>query len=78
MLDRSVSAGQECAAATRIASRNGARLSSCRLSLGADGRSGTVVVRVVATVQLPLVGESTVFAASAPAGRVPASSPLSR
>jgi secretion/DNA translocation related TadE-like protein len=52
----------ECAAAARIAAANGARLTSCHLSLHPDGRSGTVVVGVIATLRLPVVGSRSVHA----------------
>jgi secretion/DNA translocation related TadE-like protein len=60
-----------CAAARRIAAANGSRLTSCRLSLGADGRSGEVVVAVAAAVRLPVIGVRSVRA-TARAARLPA------
>lgn len=60
-----------CVDAATTASRNGARLRSCRPALAADGRSGSVAVRVSLRVVLPVVGERTVLA-SARAGRLPA------
>jgi secretion/DNA translocation related TadE-like protein len=64
-----------CVAAARIARGNGARLRSCRLRLGTDGRSGSVVVRVELPVRLPIIGRRTVLA-SARAARLPATCPL--
>jgi secretion/DNA translocation related TadE-like protein len=60
-----------CAAARQIASADGAELGRCRIALDADGRSGTVTVRVRANVHLPVVGARTVTA-SARAGRLKA------
>lgn len=60
-----------CAVAARLALRDGVVLRSCQLALAADGRSGTVAVRVALAVRLPLVGSRTVDA-SARAGRLPA------
>lgn len=60
-----------CGAAARDAARNGARLTSCRLTLAADGRSGTVTVRVSYVARLPLAGTRAVTA-SARAARLPA------
>lgn len=60
-----------CAVAARIAARNGARLVSCQLSSGPDGRSGTVLVRVEYRVRLPIVGGKEVTA-TARAARLPA------
>lgn len=60
-----------CAAARAIAVANQAEVSACTTNLGADGRSGTVLVRVSASVRLPLVGGRTV-GASARAARLPA------
>lgn len=65
--------GDPCAAAGTVASANGARLRSCVVSLDAGGRSGTVRVRVVSTVRLPVVGAQPV-SARARAGRLPAES----
>jgi secretion/DNA translocation related TadE-like protein len=62
---------RSCAAARRIAARNGVQLRSCRLSLDPSGRSGTVVVSVALHVQLPVVGADAVTA-SARAARLPA------
>jgi secretion/DNA translocation related TadE-like protein len=59
-----------CAAAERIAERNGARLRSCHLTLAPGGRSGTVVVSVMLAAQLPVVGRHQVVA-TARAGRLP-------
>ena len=60
-----------CAAAARVALANGARLQGCAPQLAADGRSGTVVARVVLSVHLPVAGSRQVVA-SARAGRLPA------
>ncbi len=60
----------ECLAARKVALADGARVSVCRLSLDADGRSGSVQVRVQADVHLPVVGTRTIDA-SARAGRLP-------
>ena len=60
----------ECAAAGVIARANGARVSSCRVTLDAGKRSGSVVVRVRSDVGLPVVGTRSVTA-SARAGRLP-------
>lgn len=59
-----------CAAARRIAAANSATVGSCTFALAADGRSGTVRVRITLTVHLPVVGTRTVTA-SARAGRDP-------
>lgn len=69
--------GPSCPGAAEVAARNGARLTSCTVRLDADGRSGTVVVRVTAPVHLPVVGEREVTA-SAVAGRLPAGTPPDR
>jgi secretion/DNA translocation related TadE-like protein len=61
----------ECAAARAIAAANGAAISRCSLELAADGRSGTVDVRVSASASLPVVGARTVTA-SARASRLAA------
>lgn len=58
-----------CDAARAIATANGATLSRCSLDLAPDGRSGTVDVRVAASVSLPVVGARTVTA-RARAGRL--------
>ena len=63
--------GRSCAAAGRIAARNGVHLRSCRLTLDPSGRSGTVVVKVTLQVRLPLLGADSVTA-SARAARLPA------
>lgn len=60
-----------CPAAAGLADRNGARVISCDVHLDADGRSGTVLVRVTASAALPVVGIREVTA-SARAGRLPA------
>ncbi len=62
----------QCAAAARIAAANAARLQSCSVHLAADGRSGSVLARVVLHVHLPVAGSRDV-AASARAGRLPLS-----
>jgi secretion/DNA translocation related TadE-like protein len=61
--------GDPCAAARRLAERNRATLQRCSVSLDAGGRSGTVVVRVLVHVTLPVVGARDVTA-SARAGRL--------
>jgi len=61
--------GGVCAAARTIATANGATVGRCSLDLASDGRSGSVVVRVRASVHLPVVGARTVTA-SARAGRL--------
>ena len=63
-----------CARAAGIAVRNGARVTSCRVALAADGRSGTVRVVVAVRAQLPGFGTRLVTA-SARAGREPAADP---
>lgn len=63
--------GTSCAAASRIARADGARLARCALHLDTDGRSGSVTVTVGVTAHLPLLGTGTVRA-SARAGRLPA------
>lgn len=60
-----------CPAAAQWAALNGADLVGCELDLGADGRSGTVRVRVRAVAALPIVGTRAVVA-SARAGRLAA------
>lgn len=57
-----------CAAARRLAARNGAQLAGCTPALGADGRSGTVTVQVQLPVRLAGLGAREVRA-SARAGR---------
>lgn len=67
--------GDVCGTARVFAVRNGARLAGCLVRLAADGRSGTVAVRVALPVRLPLVGMRVVVAsaraAREPAGRLP-------
>lgn len=58
-----------CAWASRVASRNGLRVRSCRVQSDAGGRGGQVDVTVVLDVRLPVVGSHTVVA-SARAGRL--------
>ena len=65
--------GDPCAAAAAIAARNRARLGSCVVALDPGGRSGTVRIRVVQHVGLPLVGVRD-LSASARAGRLPVGS----
>jgi secretion/DNA translocation related TadE-like protein len=60
-----------CAAASRVARANTARLRSCSVRLAPDGRSGTVALSVVLTARLPVVGSSQVVA-TARAAREPA------
>jgi len=57
-----------CPAAARIAVANGVSVQQCLSSLAADGRSGTVTVRISMQVRLPVVGVREVIA-SARAGR---------
>jgi len=64
-------ADDACARAADIAARNDARVTSCRVRLAADGRSGAVRVVVAAPVALPGIGSRQVTA-SARAGREPA------
>lgn len=66
-----------CARAADIAARNGARIASCRVDLGADGRSGSVRVVVETALRLPVVGERRVTA-SARAGREPVAGSAAR
>ncbi len=66
--------GDPCTAAREIAAANAAVLQSCSVSLGADGRSGTVRVEVLAHADLPVVGERS-LTARARAGRLPSGSP---
>jgi secretion/DNA translocation related TadE-like protein len=66
--------GDPCAAARQIAAANAALLRSCAVSLGADGRTGTVRVEVVARAYLPVVGERSVTA-RARAERLPGTLP---
>ena len=61
-----------CGAAAEIAVVNGARVVECVPTLGADGRSGVVSVRLAMGVRLAVVGTRTVVA-SARAGRLAAS-----
>ena len=61
---------QPCAAAFRIAAANAAVLVSCATKLDELGRSGTVVLTVRRTVNLPLVGARTLTSWSR-AGRMP-------
>ena len=60
----------QCAAAARVAAANGVRLRICTVHLDADGRSGSVLTRVVLPVDLPVVGSRDVTA-DARAGRLP-------
>jgi secretion/DNA translocation related TadE-like protein len=62
--------GAPCSAAATSAAGNLARLISCDVRLDADGRSGTVAVRVQAAVTIPVVGAQLTIA-SARAGRLP-------
>lgn len=59
-----------CDQAARLALQNGARLTSCQLSLSADGRSGQVQVTVMSMIRLPLIGTRSATA-SARAEREP-------
>lgn len=62
--------GRECAAAARVAARNGARLRACSVRLAPDGRSGTVSVSIEVAARLPIVG-ARVIVATARAAREP-------
>lgn len=64
-----------CAAARRVAARNGGRLRRCSVQLAPDGRSGTVTTTVLLRVRLPLVGAGSV-SASARAARLPGVPPV--
>lgn len=57
-----------CGAAARIATANSATLSACLPNLAADGREGTVRIRITLRVHLPILGDRDV-SASARAGR---------
>jgi secretion/DNA translocation related TadE-like protein len=61
--------GDICAAASRIATANGATLMTCRPSIDATGRSGTVRISLLQKVKLPILGIAEV-AAHARAGRL--------
>ncbi len=61
----------QCAAAARIAHRNGARVRACTVRLAPDGRSGTVSVSIGLTARLPVVGAEEIVA-TARAAREPA------
>jgi secretion/DNA translocation related TadE-like protein len=61
--------GDPCTSAAQVAARNHATLASCAVAQDPDGRSGTVRIRVVGKVRLPLVGTRNV-AAMARAGRL--------
>jgi secretion/DNA translocation related TadE-like protein len=69
--DRIGVGGDPCVSAAEIAAHNRASLAACAVALDSGGRSGTVRIRVVAHVRLPLVGARDVTA-SARAGRLPA------
>ena len=66
--------GDPCDAARQLAHRNRAAVKTCLVTLAGDGRSGTVLVRVVTNIDLPVVGQRVVTA-SARAGRLPAGRP---
>jgi secretion/DNA translocation related TadE-like protein len=59
-----------CSAATRVASANSARLTSCVVDLDSSGRSGRVSISVVRRVKLPIAGFQLVTA-KARAARLP-------
>jgi secretion/DNA translocation related TadE-like protein len=59
-----------CTAAERIAAANSATLADCYAILAADGRTGTVFVRVQLNARLAVVG-SVQVTATARAGRLP-------
>jgi secretion/DNA translocation related TadE-like protein len=61
-----------CRVAADIAAANHATIQQCVPKLDPGGRSGTVVIRVVVRLQLPVVGAESVTA-SARAGRAPPS-----
>jgi secretion/DNA translocation related TadE-like protein len=63
--------GDPCAAASRIAMANGARLERCEAQLDSSRRSGTVTVVLASVVRLPIVGTQQVTA-GARAGRLSA------
>ncbi len=62
-----------CAAAGPIAEANGASLASCTLAINADGRTGSVTIRVTVLAHLPGWG-AVHTSATARAGRLPAAS----
>lgn len=62
--------GDPCAAAARVAGRNGARLVGCSIELDASGRSGTVAILLNKAIELPVIGVRTVIG-RARAGRLP-------
>jgi secretion/DNA translocation related TadE-like protein len=53
-----------CAAASRVARQNAARLHACTVRLAPDGRSGTVAVVVAMRARLPVVGATEVVASA--------------
>jgi secretion/DNA translocation related TadE-like protein len=57
-----------CSAATKVAAANGTVVTACSPTLRPDGRSGTVTVRLILRVRLPVLGGAQVVA-SARAGR---------
>lgn len=63
-----------CSRGRAIAAAAGATLRRCVLATAPDGRSGTVVITVRLSVDLPVLGARTVVA-SARAGRLPAATP---
>lgn len=63
-------ADDECAAAARIARRNGVRVLACGVRLAPDGRSGTVSISVGLAARLPGVDVRQVVA-TARAAREP-------
>jgi secretion/DNA translocation related TadE-like protein len=62
-------ADDACSVAAANAARNAVRLTGCRVRLGPDGRSGSILVTVVLTASLPVVGERRVVT-TARAGRL--------
>lgn len=64
--------GDPCASAAQFAARNHATLASCAVATHPGGRIGTVRIRVISEVRLPLVGTREVTA-TARAGRLPPS-----
>ena len=66
-----------CLTAGPIAAANGSRLVSCVPSVAADGRNGTVTVRVVVNTRLPILGTASATA-TARAGRLPTKTTVRR
>ncbi len=64
------STGQLCARAQRVVHANGLHLDKCTVHVAADGRTGTVAVRVSKRVRVAIVGSVRVTS-GARAGRLP-------